>query len=507
MASPSELTMTRESPGGYGLILAGGAVVVVSLIAILLNQPLVAAAVLVVSPLAAGAIYFPHLITPLVVFVLYSNAAVVAVKFHNVPSFAAALVPAMLLIPLTVYLVIRRQELMITGTLPFAVLFILIQACGVAGARYQQESFNALQTSVLEGLALYVLVINVVRTRSDAISALWALLLAGCCMGGLSLFQQVTGTFDRQYGGFAQIPGLGFQVVADGIASHQARLCGPIGEQNRYAQFMLMLVPLGLSQVWGETIFQRKTIAAVATALCACGCILAFSRGAAVGFALMLVLMTIMRQLQVRQLALIMASALLFALAIPQYAARLTSLTSLFSLATNQASSVDEVDGAIRGRATEMMAAVRVSADYPLMGVGPGMFDHYSSEYGNEGGLRALEGDRQAHCLYLELSAEHGLPGLICFMAMTGMTLVNLTRMRRLWRSRDRRMEYMATGYILALASYLTTGLFLHFSYIRYFWLVLALADATSNVGRMMAESGAAKSATPQEHLSGNRSK
>ena len=34
----------------------------------------------------------------------------------------------------------------------------------------------------------------------------------------------------------------------------------------------------------------------------------------------------------------------------------------------------------------------------------------------------------------------------------------------------------MATAYMLALVTYLTTGLFLHFAFIRYFWLFVALA-------------------------------
>jgi O-antigen ligase len=135
-----------------------------------------------------------------------------------------------------------------------------------------------------------------------------------------------------------------------------------------------------------------------------------------------------------------------------------------------------------------MLAALSVTADYPLFGVGPGMFNYYSREYGNEGGLRALEGTREAHSLYLELAAEHGCIGLLCFLSMVSVSLVNLARMRRFWQSRDRQLEYLATGYILALATYLTTGLFLHFSYARYFWLVLALADATSHVGRSSAE-------------------
>ena len=42
----------------------------------------------------------------------------------------------------------------------------------------------------------------------------------------------------------------------------------------------------------------------------------------------------------------------------------------------------------------------------------------------------------------------------------------------------------MATGFLLALTAYLTTGLFLHLSYARYYWLILALAGATAVVIR-----------------------
>jgi hypothetical protein len=46
----------------------------------------------------------------------------------------------------------------------------------------------------------------------------------------------------------------------------------------------------------------------------------------------------------------------------------------------------------------------------------------------------------------------------------------------------------MATSFLLSLASYMTTGLFLHLSYIRYFWLILALAGAASDVARISAQ-------------------
>ena len=42
----------------------------------------------------------------------------------------------------------------------------------------------------------------------------------------------------------------------------------------------------------------------------------------------------------------------------------------------------------------------------------------------------------------------------------------------------------MATAYMLALITYMATGLFLHMSYIRFFYLMLALAGAVTYVAK-----------------------
>ena len=48
----------------------------------------------------------------------------------------------------------------------------------------------------------------------------------------------------------------------------------------------------------------------------------------------------------------------------------------------------------------------------------------------------------------------------------------------------DSRQEYSQTvsGFLMALTGYLVMGIFLHMSYIRYFWLMLAMADASTHV-------------------------
>jgi O-antigen ligase len=139
-------------------------------------------------------------------------------------------------------------------------------------------------------------------------------------------------------------------------------------------------------------------------------------------------------------------------------------------------------DSAIRGRFTEMLGAARVFADYPLTGVGPGMFKYYAEEYGNEGGLKMLEGPRQAHNLYLGIAADMGAPGLLCFLGMVVVTLRNLARARRRFMGVDPLMADMAAGFLLTIVTFLATGMSSNFSFTRYFWLMLGLATAAAAI-------------------------
>ncbi len=108
---------------------------------------------------------------------------------------------------------------------------------------------DELVTFLLEGIGLYLLVVNVVRTPSAMRNAVWTLLAVGAFLGGLSVFQAVTGTYSNDYFGFAQSDATNdLGVAVQGLT----RLAGPIGEKNRYAQIMLMLVPLALFQGWSE---------------------------------------------------------------------------------------------------------------------------------------------------------------------------------------------------------------------------------------------------------------
>ena len=133
-------------------------------------------------------------------------------------------------------------------------------------------------------------------------------------------------------------------------------------------------------------------------------------------------------------------------------------------------------------RATEGLAALLVFIDHPVVGVGPGMFRYYYQEYAGYVGLRVLAADRQAHNLFLGLLAETGALGMICFLLVLYVTLRNLNQMRKRYLISNPDYSNLATAFMLAIITYLASGLFLHFAFIRYFWLMMALAGAASYI-------------------------
>jgi hypothetical protein len=57
---------------------------------------------------------------------------------------------------------------------------------------------------------------------------------------------------------------------------------------------------------------------------------------------------------------------------------------------------------------------------------------------------------------------------------------------------------YGVLAYLLSIVTYLTTGLFLHFAFIRYFWLIIALAGAVLYIADQRAKRAAIALAAPE---------
>jgi putative inorganic carbon (HCO3(-)) transporter len=430
-------------------------------------------------------------------FVFYTNLAVVLTRFHGVPQIIASSVAVLLLIPITRALIVGRQPIVVTPVLPLVLIFL--GTLFLAGVRSPDPAAvqNAIGLYLTEGLLLYLLVSNAVRTTHDLTRVIWTLILAGALMGGLSIFQELTHSYANEYGGFAQIDRLdtggGFNVASDSVGQKELRprLGGPIGSENRYAQILAVVLPLALIRAFRDPRRMGRLAAAGASVLIAGGIFLTFSRGAAVAVALTILMTMLLRELKVRNVlpALAVLAAIVF-FVVPDYVVRLSSLEGVTAL-SSASDSTNRPDSALVGRQTENLAALHAFIDHPVTGVGPGVyFREYSRDYANRLGLRYLGSERRGHSLYLELMADTGIIGLTAFLSMVGAALVLLFRSSRYWRERDAERAVIASSLLFALIAYLVSAMFLHLSYQRYFWAVLGLASAAIWVLRQGEDTG-----------------
>lgn len=479
LADPGRLVVAVAAAA----VLAGGAMLAGAPVsALIVGLGLVA----VVAALAR-----PELVTPAVLFLLFLDVPGVAVSEYDAPASLAALIIAALAIPVADGM-LRGNRLRFGWPVGLVATFAVIQLASTVASREPAASIDHFVPFLFEGLLLCVLVMNAIRSVATLERVLWALLLAGACLGALSVFQQVTGTFDRPYGGFALVPVEFFRGV-----EAEARLSGPIGDPNYYAQILVPLIPIGLIALRG-TNRRNRLIATGATLAVLGGLVLSYSRGGALALVLMLGLAAAFRYVKGSQVLLIVLAVAVALAVVPDYRARVSSIGSSVTGATEEGGSSRAADQSVRGRTGEMAAAGLVFLDHPVVGVGPGVFPLYYQQYIKRLGLeahtsvktgpnRGEEAKREAHNMFLSIAAELGLAGLAVFLAIVCTAFAGLVRVRRRCAESDPRLARIATAMLIALAGYILTGLFLTLAYERYFWVLIGITGAVFQLARAPA--------------------
>lgn len=431
------------------------------------------------AALAVGAVFAiawrADVATIVFAFLFYANVLVVAARFHGVPASLASTAVLLLLLPMIRSIVIQRSPIVVTPALGLMFVFLSSMMVSTAASPAPGLSLPVIGAFFLEGIVLYFLVSNVANDFSRVQSIILVLVIAGVSMAALSVFQELTHSYDNNFFGFAQVSEGGFDVGEGADVEVRERLAGPIGEKNRYAQVLLMVVPLAYFA--GSVAKQRlhRMLWYVGAGVIAAGVFLTFSRGAAVAAFAVLLLMVFHRVISISRLVVIvLTGGILMAAVAPDFVLRIASLGTVTSATDNEA----DVDGAIRGRTTEALAAINVFVEHPVVGVGPNRFFlEFSQIEANKLGLRRLDTARRSHNLYLELAADQGLVGLGSFGLIMGVTLTQLASARRRWLDRDPDRAAMAAGMMFALYSYVITAFFLQLSYQRYLWVMVALAN------------------------------
>jgi putative inorganic carbon (hco3(-)) transporter len=449
-------------------------------------DPVAGVALAVVVAATVVTVVEPGFATLVVIGLLYSNTVGIAVRFHGMPAAAAVAVPLLLLAPLVHGVVAGRTPLRTTPAGGFLVAYLVVQlASALATGGDQGAAFQEVLVYAAEGLLLFLLVVNVVRTPVMVRRATVVVVAVAAALSLASVVQAVTGTTDANYLGYAQVglttgpavldAEVPLQVADDG----SGRQSGPVGEPNRYAQVLVVVVPLAwmLSRRHPEVALRVGGGVVVVLLVAAVG--LTLSRGAAVAFVLVLGTAVALRAIGPTHLAVLVVGVLALLAIRPDYAERITSLSAIGGLRAEQ---IAEADGAVRSRHTQVLAALLAISEHPVLGVGPGMFPERYPDYAQQVGGRTRLEPRQAHNLALGIAADTGLLGFACVAGAVAVTLRRLLQVRRRLAHDAPDVAALATGYALALVAYLGAGIFLHLSYARYFWLLLALAAAVGAV-------------------------
>lgn len=434
------------------------------------KHPMIAVGGIAALPIAGLMLFRREAPGALFFFVLFLNLPAVLTNFHGVPRMAAAASVGLLCIPAFRYIVLQGEGIVFPRVAVWMGLFQIVQILGILVSVKQAEAMQHVLQSGVEGFGMFLLIVNAIRTKPDLRTVLLASMFAGGAAGAITLHQAVTKSYYDNYGGLAQMSDT--DVLEEGLSQgFLLRHGGPIGEKNRFAQVLLITLPFGLMFFAHG---QRRWLA-IAIGLCVlmlAGIVLTRSRGGVLAAGGMLVAFVFIRRVPIRALlAIALLSVPAVAIVGTQYVERMGSIVDV--LINASAGSVRTADAATRGRLNEMGSAAVMFLDHPITGVGPDMYRHNYRRYASAVGLHVHNTERGAHCMWLQVAAEHGMPGLVLFLTVCWMTASRLYQALR--GTHDDASRWLLTALLVSLLGYFASGTLLSFTFIRYFWCVLAL--------------------------------
>ncbi len=479
----------RRGPGVAGLVATGvfGAVGG-ALLGGLVGSG--ASSVLLVALLLGPAVLVGTMVRPawgllVLALLVFTHLSDVAVEFYGAPSL---LQPFLLVLVLAVGIrVVRDREL--PSGLGTPTLLILaygaVLSLGLFFVRDAEPTLFALNTYVRDAVVA-LLVVALLRTGRSLERFTWVLILSGGLLAGLGVLQYVTGSFEVQFGGFAQAS---VKNIAGGTSDY--RISGPIADPNHWAQALLVIIPLALGRMRRSRTVWARSVGAGALLACVLAVVFTYSRGALVALVLLGLLALCLRPPPLWAVA---ASVAAIVLALPLLPGGYVDRLGQLAEALPGVSQGRTGEASLSSRLSALLAGQQMALDHPFLGVGAGQFPERYREYSLGLGVDNAQGGVAPHNMYVEVAAETGYAGVLSWGALLGVSLWRLGRGREALR-RAGRLHHadLVEDLGLALAGYLLGGLFVHNAYPRLYWLLIGAALAMPAVVRsVLSAAGAA---------------
>ncbi len=125
-----------------------------------------------------------------------------------------------------------------------------------------------------------------------------------------------------------------------------------------------------------------------------------------------------------------------------------------------------------------MLAGLAMFGRNPLLGVGAGNFQANYQEYNQILGIEFEYGERDPHSLYTQILSETGILGALSFSGLVYFLITGLSKTIKSIKNISYFKPYVpwVMSLQVSIIGYLVSATFLHNAYIRYFWILFALA-------------------------------
>lgn len=279
------------------------------------------------------------------------------------------------------------------------IAFLAMICISVLFSYWQSQSFS-IATDYMKQIALFVLIVNLVKSL-DRLKIFIGVFVAACAYHGIAAVIDFSG------GGGERLTGISEPYF---------------GDPNDLALSLVMVLPLAW---WLSTIVQsqwsRLALYGAMLAMIA-GIVATQSRGGLLSLiAAIFILIAFQGRQMLGTLAIILTAAIAFSVVVlpSDVFERYRTITEY------------QKDESAMTRLAVWTAGITMCADHPLTGVGAGAFESvYGQHYIDRKGAGNIW--RAAHSSYVEIAAELGVIGIILFIAILSWTVMSLLQSRRI---------------------------------------------------------------------------
>ena len=301
---------------------------------------------------------------------------------------------------------------------------------------------------------------------------IWLIIMTTAALCCLSIYQLATHNYNQSFFDLAA-------VTMDKVFGDTAtpRIGGPINAPNLWGQILVAVSTLLIFRIIHEKPLLIKLAALFTLGIILYVVLNTFSRGAYLVLAIDVVLILFVFEKHFNPLiafAGLSILILLFPFLPSNYRDRFVTLSAF------TAENGIYQDTSFRGRTSEMLTGLTMFTSHPLLGVGAGNYPTNYQHYAQLVGIEFRAQARDPHSLYIQLLAETGILGTIAFLGMVFFILRALNKACRNIELSPHLHDWLPwiSALRLAIISYLLTSIFLHNAYIRYFWILVAMALA-----------------------------